>query len=247
MQDLSAGMEIQFGELNWPGAERRRARGWEFRLNRVLHRLGLPITLRRHFDHRRDMVSLEQVNNLQVLLAGVLDHGVPGEVVELGVHVGCTTAVLAQVMQGTDREGRLHVFDTFEGSWSPEQSVRQRFEANFKDIGLPLPHMHVGNVLHTVTSELPDTIAFAHLDLGVGGDQDLHRTLVGHALHHVYARLARHGVIVFMDHHRPGLTVDGNDSNPGVREACDAFFLNKREQVRMLYGGPCSHAYIRKQ
>jgi len=240
-------MEVQFGELKWPLKERRLLRPWEFQMNRVARKLGLPVQFRRHFDHQRDMVSLEQVNNLQVLLTSILDHGVPGAVVELGSHVGCTASVLAQVMLGTDREAQLHVFDTFEGSWSAEQSVRQRFETNFRELGLPLPQQHVGDVLRTIPAELPDPIAFAHIDLGVGGDHGLHRTLITHALHSIYPRLSRHGVMVLMDHHRPGLTVDGNDSNPGVREACDAFFLNKREQVRMLYGGPCSHAYIHKK
>ncbi len=238
--------EVQFGELSWPGAERRRARGWEFLVNKVLHKLHLPITLRRHFDHRRDMVSLEQANNLQVLLTAVLDHGVPGAVVELGCHTGATACVFARVLQGRGAAHPFHVYDLFEGRWSPEQSVRDRFEANLRERGLPLPQVHAGDVLRTVPAELPERIAFAHIDLGTGGDRALHRTLVLHALTHVYPRLSPHGVIVFMDHHRPGLTVDGFNSNPGVTEACDRFFADKAETVRMLYGGPCSHAYIRK-
>jgi O-methyltransferase len=85
------------------------------------------------------------------------------------------------------------------------------------------------------------------VDLGVGSDHALHGELVTHALKTVYPRLSRHGIMVFMDHHRPGITVEGNDSNPSVREACERFFKDKPERVRMLYGGPCSHAYVRKR
>ena len=122
-----------------------------------------------------------------------------------------------------------------------------RFQANHAAIGLALPHIHKGDVFSTVPAELPDPIAFAHVDLGVGGDHELHYRLVTHALESILPRLSSHGVMVLMDYHVPGLTVDGNDSNPGVRQACDAFFLNRPERVITLYGGPCSHGFVRKK
>jgi hypothetical protein len=143
-------MDVQFGELNWPLRERRLVRPWEFQLNRFARKLGVPVMFRRHFDHRLDMVSMEQVNNLQILLDGVLDHGVPGAVVELGAHVGCTAAVIAQLLKGTDKEDQFHVYDLFVGDWSTVQSVRERFEANFKELGQLMPHVHQGDVRETV-------------------------------------------------------------------------------------------------
>ena len=62
----------------------------------------------------------------------------------------------------------------------------------------------------------------------------------------VYPRMATGGLIVLMDYHVDGVTVHGRDVNPGVRLATDEFLIDKREQVRILYGGDCSHAYIRK-
>ena len=62
----------------------------------------------------------------------------------------------------------------------------------------------------------------------------------------VYPKLSKGAVAIFMDYHIPGRTMDGMNVNPGVRMACDAFFADKPEQIEMLYGGPCSHAYIRK-
>ena len=81
---------------------------------------------------------------------------------------------------------------------------------------------------------------------GVGGDAEKHAWLVTHGLRHVYSRLSPGAVLVVMDYHVPGRTMHGNDSNPGTRIAVDAFLTNKPEKPRLLYGGACSHAYIRK-
>lgn len=216
-------------------------------MTNLLRKARLPLAVQRSFDHRLDMVSLEQVNNLYLLLTSVLVGQVPGEVVELGCHTGSTTTVLGQVLQSFEQPPALHVYDLFDGTWSTEESVLDRFKANHAAIGLALPFIHKGDVFRTVPVELPDQIAFAHVDLGVGGDHALHYRLVTHALESILPRLSRHGVMVLMDYHVPGLTVDGNDSNPGVRQACDAFFLNKPERVITLYGGPCSHGFVRKQ
>lgn len=238
---------LHFGQLTWPGSDRQRKRWWERKVTSLLRKARLPIAVQRSFDHRLDMVSLEQVNNLYLLLTSVLVGKVPGAVVELGCHTGSTTTVLGQILQNHEQPPAMHVYDLFDGAWSTEESVLDRFRANHAAIGLALPHIHKGDVFSTVPSELPDQIAFAHVDLGVGGDHDLHYRLVTHALETVHARLSPHGVLVLMDYHVPGLTVDGNDSNPGVRKACDAFFLNKRERVITLYGGPCSHGFVRKK
>lgn len=129
--------------------------------NRVLRKLKLPLAFGRSFDHYRDMLSLEQAGNLQLLLTEVLDHGVPGAVVELGCHVGGTTAVLARVLQERDPSRELHTYDAFLKHWSTDADPRQRFEANFKALGLPLPRIHEGDVRTTVPAELPERIAFA--------------------------------------------------------------------------------------
>lgn len=192
------------------------------------------------------MLSLEQAGNLQLLLTYVLDHGVPGAAVELGCHVGGTTAVLARVLQARDPSRELHAYDAFLKHWSTDADPRQRFEANFKALGLPLPRLHEGDVRATVPAELPERIAFAHVDLGVGGDTALHRELLLHALQHIVPRLSKHGVLVLMDLHLPGITVHGSDSNPAVKDACATFFGELPGPMRVLYGGPCSHGYYHK-
>lgn len=235
-----------FGQLKWPGSERWRTRSWVKNLNKVLQKLGVPLALKRSFDHREDMLSLEQAANIQLLLSGVLSSGVQGAAVELGCYTGSTSAVMASLLKARGTAMSLHVYDSFAHELGGEQGVRTVFEENFRKLDLPLPAIHAGDLRITVPAQLPASIAFAHLDLGVGGDPGAHASILTYALEAVYPRLAPHAVLVIQDYHVPGLTVDGNDSNPGVRLACDAFFNNKPEHVSTLYGGPCSHGYIRK-
>jgi O-methyltransferase len=215
-------------------------------MNKVFRKLHLPFMIRRHFDHRQDMMSMEQAANLQLLLSGTLGNQVPGAVVELGCYTGSTSLVLARVLQGSGDARPFHVFDSFAHELGTEKGIRSVFGSNFAKYGLPQPVIHEGDLRATVPAELPAEIAFAHIDLGVGGSTDIHTSIITHALESVYPRLSQNGVMVFMDYHIPGITVEGNDSNPGVRLACDAFLAGKPEQMSTLYGGPCSHGYFRK-
>ena len=235
-----------FGQLKWPGSERWRTQSWVKNLNKVLQKLGLPLALKRSFDHRQDMLSLEQAANIQLLLSGVISSGVDGAVVELGCYTGSTSAVMASLLRTRGSTMSLHVYDSFAHELGHEQGIRALFEKNFRELDLSLPAIHAGDLRITVPAQLPARIAFAHLDLGVGGAPEAHASILTYALEAVYPRLATNAVLVIQDYHVPGLTIDGNDSNPGVRMACDTFFSNKPEQVGTLYGGPCSHGYIRK-
>lgn len=216
-------------------------------MNRVLNRLHSPVVLRSRFDHREDMVSMEQISNLELLFTDVLDRKVPGAVVELGCYMGSTAAVFASLLQAHDARRPFHVYDRFDIELGTSHGVWQAFARRMLDAKVPMPTIHPGDILDTVPRDLPQAIAFAHVDLGIGSEIFGHVTLMAHGLSHIYARLSRGGVIVLMDYHVPGRTVQGNDSNPGVRLTVDTFFENKPEKPRILYGGPCSHAYIRKQ
>lgn len=230
-----------------PGTERWVPSPWVVFMNRVLNKLRSPVVLRSRFDHREDMVSLEQISNFELLLTHVIEHKVPGAVVELGCYMGSTAAVFASLLQAHDPERPFHVYDRFDIELGSTQGVRQQFEERMRRTKVPMPHIHAGDVFETVPKEFPPTIAFAHLDLGTGSDLFTHVSLMAHGLSHTYAHLSPGGIIVFMDYHVPGRTMHGNDSNPGVRLTVDTFFENKPEKPRILYGGPCSHAYIRKQ
>ncbi|MBK9177357.1 MAG: class I SAM-dependent methyltransferase [Flavobacteriales bacterium] len=165
---------------------------------------------------------------------------------ELGCYVGRTASIFATLLQRHEQRRAFHVFDRFDIELGASQGIREQFEANLRATGAPMPEIHAGDLFETVPSSLPERIAFAHIDLGVGSDTALHERLVTHALIHAYPRMSPGGIAVVMDYHVSGLTVQGYDANPGARPATDRFIADKPERVHLLYGGPCSHAYIRK-
>jgi SAM-dependent methyltransferase len=215
-------------------------------LNKVFYKARLPFALTHRFDYRNDMMSLEQIANFDLLITDVLDRNVPGAFVELGCYTGNTTAVFAKLLSLLDPERPLHVFDRFDIELGKERGIRATFEARMHQCELPMPVIHEGDLMELVPAELPDRIAFAHIDLGTGGSPENHSRLMLHALESVYPRLSKDGLIVLMDYHVPGRTVLGKNVNPGVRKAVDAFLADKPEAPTLLLAGPCSHAFVRK-
>lgn len=239
--------QIRSEPVPLPGTERWVPSPWVVFMNRVLRKVRSPVVLNSRFDYQRDMVSLEQIANFEMLFTDVLERKVPGSVVELGCYMGSTAAVFASLLQTLDPSRSFHVYDRFDIGLDGSEGIREIFERRMRDYRVPLPTIHAGDIFEIVPERLPSAIAFAHLDLGVGGDAGLHARLVTHGLHHVYNKLSPGGLLVIMDYHVPGRTMHGHDANPETRSAVDDFLRNKPELPRVLYGGPCSHAYIRKQ
>jgi O-methyltransferase len=219
---------------------------WMRIANKVLGKLGVPVELHRRFDHHNEMVSAEQVVNFDLLMDEVLSRNITGDVVELGCYTGHTAAVLARMLHAHGDTRKLHVFDRFDIELGRVIGVREEFEERLRRVNVPMPIIHQGDVFGLTPEDLPSAIAFAHIDLGVGGEIALHERLVLHAMELVYPRLSKGGIIVLMDFHLPGVTVKGNDSNPGATKAATAFFADKPEKMRPLNGGPCSHGFVRK-
>jgi len=199
-----------------------------------------------------EMTSIEQRMNIFHLVMNVLVSNVPGALVELGCHAGQTAVLIQKVMQRYAPERQLHVYDSFEGlpdksskdgrtpfrkGWlsTTEGTLRQ----NFRDHGLPLPTIHRGWFDDTLPTELPDEIAFAHLD------GDFYRSILV-SLENVYPRLSAGAVCIVDDYCDPLVTPDNWNALPGVKRACDEFFNDKSEVVYSLYAGPYSHGFFRK-
>ncbi len=216
-------------------------------LNKVFGRLGVPYVLLPRFDHQHHMLSIEQASNIHHLVDRVLDTGVPGAFVELGCYTGSSAALISGLLEPPGAQREFHVYDRFDIELGKQQNIHEVFKNTIHAEGVPMPIIHVGDFLQTVPTDLPEVIAFAHLDCGTGGSAEEHAALITHCLEGVYPRLAQGAVVLLMDYHRAGATLDGCNSNPGVRMACDAFFLDKPEQIQLLYGGPCSHAFVRKR
>ncbi len=214
-------------------------------INKVLDKVGARLVP--HFDYRETMVSMEQVVNFQHLITRALDNDVMGDVVELGCYTGSTSAVIGTLLREARSERSFHVYDSFEHNLSRSKlNVLERFVENMKLEGLELPYIHRGDLMELVPGELPDRIAFAHIDIGVGGDPEDHKRCLLHCIEQVYKRMTHGSIAVLMDYHVEGITIQGANVNPAVRVACDEFFANRPERVVTLYGGPCSHGYFRK-
>lgn len=227
------------------GADRQKLGGLADFLNKIASKLDLPFQLSPRFDYRNQMVSVEQVVNFQHLIERIESDKIPGAFVEMGCYIGCTAAVISSTLQRLGAKREFHVFDRFDIELGDAQDIETVFRKTFAACELPLPAMHTGDFKETVPAQLPDQIAFAHVDCGTGGDVADHAALLIHCLNSLYPRMCKGGVIVLMDYHVPGTTVDGFNANPGVRLGTDVFLGEKPEQIKLLYGGPCSHAYIR--
>jgi O-methyltransferase len=192
------------------------------------------------------MCSPEQRNNLYLLMDQVIAFGIEGDVVELGCYEGHTARVIASVLENNESPRHFHVYDHFHFDLSGAQDVRLRFEQNFLRHRLPMPQIHEGPFHDTLPDELPEHIAFAHIDCGMGDLPDYHAGVMRHCLESIYQRMSPGAIGVLMDYHDQDRTIRGWDCNPGVKLACDRFFRSKPEYMQILYGNQFSHAFFRK-
>ncbi len=195
---------------------------------------------------KRTMCSVPQHANLHLLAEQVLAFGVPGDLVELGCYAGDTTRTIAKAWQQLGMHRGLHVYDDFKFDPKGMGDVREQFIASFAQSGLTLPTIHMGDLHSMLHDELPEKIAFAHIDLGFEEEPRLIAQLVRKSLENIYPRMTPGSVCVLMDYHDPTRTLQGWDCSPGVKLACDRFFADKQEKMQVLFGGEYSHGFFRR-
>ncbi len=231
---------------------------WMEIVNKIIHKLRVRGVVLTPPLRTGDMTSVEQRIDMFHLLSQVLVYGVPGDVVELGCNEGKSAVLFQKIVDHFDPSRSLHLYDSFEGL--PDLAAEdgdtpfragelkagtERVVANFTSNGLGLPFIHKGWFQDTLPTQLPDQIAFAHLD------GDLYDSILV-SLSQVYPRLSK-GAVVLIDDYVDPATFDGpTEGCPGVRRACDEFMADKPEKVSLLYGGYSipggfgSHGYFRK-
>ena len=192
------------------------------------------------------MVSPFQKLNFFHLINNNLIHKIPGEFVELGCFEGQTAALFQHILETNNSDKKLMLYDNFRHKIGMDGDIRTRLLENFQSRNFRKPELIEGNFENTIPSLLPDKISFLHLDCGYGGDTELHKNTVLFCLEHCYERMSPGAVAVLSDYHDKEVTVDGYDSNPGVKLACDIFLKDKPEKMFVLYGGEYSHGYFRK-
>jgi O-methyltransferase len=193
-----------------------------------------------------DMNTVEQRINYFHLLDSVIANDIAGEVVEFGCFTGQCALLFQKVLQLHDFPKTLHLYDSFDVQFTVQGSVEDVLKASFQAAGLPLPVRHKGYFEATVPQQLPEQVAFVHIDCGFGGDPLAHKAIVLHCLEAVYPRMSKGAVCVLMDYHDAASPASDYDVNPGVRLACDEFLASKPERIVSLYGRQYLHAFFRK-
>jgi O-methyltransferase len=160
-----------------------------------------------------------------------------GDLVECGTFAGETA-----VLMGCLSDKRLWLYDSFQGLPSKQaiDGVDQLFREglftidksvllkNFETAGLPEPKI-IGKWFKDVTDdELPDRVAFAHLD----GD---FFESIRDSLTLVYPRMTSGGIVLIDDFNHYGL--------PGVRAAVSEFLRDKPESIVCPIGGKGPDGY----
>ena len=145
----------------------------------------------------------------------------PGDFAECGVFRGGSAAIIAGTMEGSGKT--LHLFDTFAGM--PEADAERDFHeaGDFADTDIAsvravvrhesTVEFYAGRVPETFAGLEYHGFAFAHLDM------DIYQSTMD-GLEFFYQRMPVGGVILVDDY--------GHPSCPGVREAVDEYFADKR-------------------
>ena len=214
--------------------------------NRWLRRLKIPWTIRSALDPKAEMTTVEQRLNLWHLAQQPLAYDVPGDYVELGCFDGKTAVIFGRALEESGSGRQLHLYDHFQiGFHLHGRDIKDELRENFRQAGCPPPVLHPGDFRATVPAELPERIAFAHVDCGFGGEVDQHRAMVLHLLDHLYPRMPRGAIGVLMDYHDAALG-EGVSHNPGATLAAREFFVGRPEKMIGIWAGEYAHGFFRK-
>ncbi len=220
-------------------------------VNSILKALGFQARLHSP-KHTGLMTNIEQRINMYHFASQVLSYDVSGDFVELGCHVGQSAVLFKKIIEHYDPSRTLHLYDSFSGlpEIKPEdgntpfyqgqmEASREVLLNNFKACNLSPPIIHEGWFKDTLPTELPEKIAFAHLD------GDLYDSIIV-SLQYVYPKLSK-GAICLIDDYCDSDIHDCWNLLPGVKKACDEFLSDKEENVSLLYSGDYTHGYFRKK
>lgn len=170
----------------------------------------------------RTMTSSDKLFGLISAARYVVEHDIPGDVVECGVWRGGSMQATAMAFLQADSTARhLYLFDTFEGMPPPSDADLRRdgtpaaellasagkaahvwaiaglddVRDGMEEVGYPADKVHFikGMVEDTVPAEAPETISILRLDT------DWY-TSTRHELEHLYPRLVSGGVLIIDDY-----------------------------------------------
>ena len=170
----------------------------------------------------RTMTQPEKLFGLILATRYIVEHKIPGDVVECGVWRGGSMQAAALTLRESGEVTReLHLYDTFEGMTPPEDVDRRRdgksaaelletsdrdsrvwgvatlddVKTGMSEVDYPAErvHFHPGRVEDTIPGEAPETIALLRLDT------DWYAS-TRHEFDHLYDRLSPGGVLIIDDY-----------------------------------------------
>ncbi len=171
---------------------------------------------------KRTMTSSDKLFGLITAVRYVVEHDIPGDIVECGVWRGGSMQAAAMALLQTGSTSRnLYLFDTFEGMPPPSEVDRRRdgrsaaellasadkdapvwavadlddVRQGMEAVGYPADNVHYvkGVVEDTIPDQAPDVISILRLDT------DWYAS-TRHELTHLYPRLSSGGVLIIDDY-----------------------------------------------
>lgn len=225
----------------------------------------------RILDEKR-MLNIEQEMNIYHLVNQICLLKIKGDIVELGCNDGRTAAIIQKTLNENNCGKKIYVYDSFDGL--PNKSSkdgRTKFQKGwcrrskqdlinvFKKHNIKIPIIVSGWFRETLPYKLPKKIAFAHLD----GD---FYSSIKESLEAIYPRLSKGAIVVIDDYYDRKIhkniekyvnrnkysiisnrKIKINNDLSGVRKACDEFFVDKDEELKILISGEEKHVYFRKK
>ena len=189
---------------------------------------------------KNEQVSEKETTRILELARECLD--VSGDYVEMGCYRGDTSLLLAEILQGYNRDvaveklvKKLWIYDSFEGLPGKSANDDSVLGVNFKSgellvtkrevkerflrAGLPVPVIKKAWFKDLTSDDLPPEIAFAFLD------GDFYES-IRDSLELVVPKMNDKGVIVVHDYTNPAL--------PGVKRAVDELINIDNAKFRMV-------------
>jgi len=138
----------------------------------------------------------------------ILDHKIPGSILELGVWMGATSWGIRRVLKEFDPSRSFHVFDTFKGLPQPNATAdgagkfhykgafsfsMPAYVKGFVDRKLTPPVLHAGRFGELPDVEFPEPVAFAYFD------GDLHDSIT-ESFAKVWHKMSPGGVVMVHDY-----------------------------------------------
>lgn len=174
--------------------------------------------------------------NLYLLLSGIVECNIPGDIVEMGTYQGHTAILMQYILDYFSSQKTIYVFDSFSGLPAPSEcdkpldgskmlvekslcATKEQVIQNFRARKLKEPVIYKGFFDAIPQDCFPEKICFAHLD------GDFYHSIKT-SLECIVDRLEFNSIVLADDY--------GWSTLPGVKKAVDEFVQSLNLQIHSL-------------